>query len=109
MDLLIRLFIYPPREQRFIQSLFLFRDLNMALYGENQKEEFEMKTLRIIHLVVTFVVFFPLLVAVSFIWLFVCLRAAHIAEMPKKEGFKAWFNYIKFGIEMNKDFVLNGL
>lgn len=68
-----------------------------------------MKTLRIIHLVVTFIVFFPLIVAFEIIWLFVCLRAARIANMPKKEGLKVWANYIKYGVEMNKDFVLNGL
>lgn len=68
-----------------------------------------MKFLRIMHLIVTFIVFLPLIMAFSIIWLIVCMRAAHIAEMPIKEGAKVWFDYIKYGIQMNKDFVLNGL
>lgn len=68
-----------------------------------------MKILRIMHLVVTFIVFLPLILVFEIIWLFVCLRSAHILNLPKKEGLKVWFNYIKYGVEMNKDFVLNGL
>lgn len=68
-----------------------------------------MKTLRIMHLVVCFVVFFPVIAAFMLWWLFVCIKAAHKLGLSTKEGLKLWVKYIQSGIEMNRDFVLNGL
>lgn len=68
-----------------------------------------MKATRILWLVVAFIVLFPLIMAFEIVWLIVCLRSAHILGMPKIEGVKLWLAYIKAGVDMNKDFVINGL
>lgn len=68
-----------------------------------------MKTLRILWLVVASVIFFPIIALFAMVWLVVCLRSAKLLGMPSREGIKAWCNYIKAGVDMNIDFVRNGL
>lgn len=55
------------------------------------------------------VVLFPLIAVFELIWLIVCIRSACLIGAPIKEGLKVWAQYIKAGLEMNKDFVVNGL
>jgi hypothetical protein len=55
------------------------------------------------------IVLFPWIVFVSIMWLFWCIRAVKlIGEGTAKDGVKVWFEYIKAGLRMNKDFVQNG-
>lgn len=68
-----------------------------------------MKVLRFILEVVLGIILFPAILIVSLMWLCICIRAAHYMNESTKEGFKVWWNYIKVGIQMNKDFVINGL
>ena len=68
-----------------------------------------MKTLRILHLVFWFIVLFPAIVIIEIVGLFVCIRAAHTVGKSAKAGLKAWLQYLKTGVLMNKDFVFNGL
>ena len=55
------------------------------------------------------VVLFPLIVLIELAWLVYCIRATRYLEVPVTEGFKLWVNQIKAGLEMNKDFIVNGL
>lgn len=68
-----------------------------------------MKVLRFMLEVFLFVVLFPLIVLIELVWLIFCLRATRIIGAPIKEGFEVWVQYIKTGLKMNKDFVVNGL
>ena len=68
-----------------------------------------MKFLRFILEVFLFITLFPLIVLIGLVWLIFCIRAALLLDQPIKEGFKVWIKYIKTGLEMNKDFILNGL
>lgn len=68
-----------------------------------------MKTLRILWLVVASVIFFPIIALFAMVWLVVCIRSAKLLGMPSKEGIKVWYNYLKAGVDMNIDFVRNGL
>ena len=68
-----------------------------------------MKAMRVLWLVLAFVALLPLIVVFEIIWLFVCIRAAYILEKPMVYGVQCWIDYIKYGISLNKDFVLNGL
>ena len=65
--------------------------------------------LRVSWLVFAFVVLFPLIVLVELVWLVYCIRAARILNESIKEGLMVWYEYLKAGIAMNKDFVINGL
>ena len=68
-----------------------------------------MKTLRILWLVVASVIFFPIIAPFAMVWLVVCVRSAKLLGVSVKEGIKVWYNYIKTGVDMNIDFVRNGL
>lgn len=68
-----------------------------------------MKTLRILWLVFASVIFFPIITLFAVCWLVVCLRSAKLLGVPAKEGIKVWYNYLKAGVDMNIDFVRNGL
>lgn len=68
-----------------------------------------MKFLRFMLEVLLTVVLCPIIVLVLIVWLGFCIRAAILLEQSIIEGFKVWVKYIKAGLEMNKDFVLNGL
>lgn len=65
--------------------------------------------LRVSWLVFAFVVLFPLIMLVEIYWLVICIKAAHLANETAKEGMALWYEYLKTGINMNKDFVINGL
>lgn len=68
-----------------------------------------MKFLRFMLEVLLTIILFPWIVFVSVMWLFWCIRAVKlIGEGTAKDGVKLWFEYIKAGLRMNKDFVLNG-
>lgn len=68
-----------------------------------------MKTLRILWLVVASVIFFPIIALFAVCWLVVCVRSAKLLGVSVKEGIKVWWNYLKAGVDMNIDFVRNGL
>lgn len=68
-----------------------------------------MKVLRLMWLIVFGIVTLPLIVIGLIMWLFMCIRATHYLGVSTKEGLKVWVDYIKTGLEMNKDFVVNGL
>ena len=68
-----------------------------------------MRVLRLMLEVLLFVVLFPWLVVFKIVWLFKCVKLAQVLGGTKKDGIKLWMQYIKAGLEMNKDFVVNGL
>lgn len=68
-----------------------------------------MKVLRILWLVITGVILFPIIVIVGAWWLAVCIRETKRLDGTVGKGIKLWFNYLKEGIRMNADFVENGL
>lgn len=68
-----------------------------------------MKALRFMLEVFLFVVLFPWIVIFEIVWLVKCIKMAHVLEGDVKDGVKLWAKYIKVGLEMNKDFVKNGL
>ena len=55
------------------------------------------------------IVLFPLIVFIALIWLGYCIAACKLYECNKKEGFKVWLKYLKTGIDMNLDFIINGI
>ena len=59
--------------------------------------------------VLLFVVLFPWIVIFEIVWLVKCIKLAHDLEGDVKDGLKLWVDYIKIGLAMNKDFVINGL
>ena len=52
---------------------------------------------------------FPPILMVSGIWLIQCLIGCDIMKVRENSVIKRWFEYIKKGIQMNKDFIVNGL
>jgi hypothetical protein len=68
-----------------------------------------MMALRILWLVVAFVVLLPIIIVVEAIWLVVCIRSAKQLDKPLSTGLYYWWVYLKEGIKMNADFVINGL
>ena len=68
-----------------------------------------MKFLRFMLEVLLTIVLFPVIVLVEIVWLGFCIRGAIILGESIMEGLKVWVAYIKKGLEMNKDFILNGL
>lgn len=68
-----------------------------------------MKVLRFMLEVFLFVVLFPWIVIFEIVWLVKCIKMARVLEGTLKDGIKLWVRYIKVGLEMNKDFVVNGL
>lgn len=68
-----------------------------------------MKALRLLLLVVEAVVLWPIIVLVEILWLVHCIWAAKQLDKSVMDGIKLWFNYIKQGLAMNADFVMNGL
>lgn len=52
---------------------------------------------------------FPTILTVSGIWLIYCIIVCDIMKVEQKSGIKIWFEYLKKGIQMNKDFIVNGL
>lgn len=87
-------------------SSFCIREENIVFY---EKEENAMKLLRILWLIMSFIVLFPLIVVVEIGWLFYCIRAAHQFGESAKRGMRLWWDYVLAGVNMNKDFVTNGL
>ena len=68
-----------------------------------------MKFLRFMLEVLLTIVLFPWIVFIEIVWLFWCIRAVRLVdEATVKDGVKVWFEYLKAGLRMNKDFVLNG-
>lgn len=65
--------------------------------------------LRAILMIFLTVIMFPAIIIISIIWLIYCLKSCNLLECSKAEGFKVWLKYIKTGLCMNKDFILNGL
>lgn len=68
-----------------------------------------MKALRFMLEIFLAIVLLPLIVIIEAIWLIWCIRTAKYFELSAKEGLKVWWQSIKNGIAMNKDFVINGL
>ena len=68
-----------------------------------------MKVLRFMLEVFLFVVLFPWIVIFEVVWFFKCIKIAQALDGDVKDGVKLWVDYIKVGLAMNKDFVMNGL
>lgn len=68
-----------------------------------------MRALRFMLEVFLFVVLFPWIVIFEIVWLVKCIKMARVLEGNVKDGIDLWVKYIKVGLEMNKDFVMNGL
>ena len=64
-----------------------------------------MKTLRTIHLIAVGVIFAPLLMLIAIGWFITLWVLFH----SFKKAIHIWVKYIERGIEMNRDFVENGL
>lgn len=68
-----------------------------------------MRVLRLMLEVFLFVVLFPWIVIFEIVWLIKCIKMAQVLGGNAKDGMVLWVKYIKVGLEMNKDFVMNGL
>ena len=68
-----------------------------------------MKFLRFLLLVLLSVVLMPAIIAIELIWFGCMIYAAKLVGSSIKEGIKNWWRYLITGLEMNKDFVVNGL
>ena len=68
-----------------------------------------MRFLRLMFEVFLFVVLFPWIVIFEIVWLVKCIKMARVLGGNAKDGIELWVKYIKVGLEMNKDFVVNGL
>ena len=68
-----------------------------------------MKIMRTIWLAAIAIAFWPLLILFEAGWLIWCIRCAKGLSKTITDGVKWWWRYTKAGIEMNKDFVNNGL
>jgi len=55
------------------------------------------------------ILLFPFIIIISLVCLMNCIGACKLLECDKKEGIKTWLNYMKTGINMNLDFIINGL
>lgn len=67
------------------------------------------KLLRITWLVVAFIVLFPIIALMEAWWLVRCIKASLSIGETVRTGFGYWMQYLKEGIVLNKDFVINGL
>lgn len=67
------------------------------------------KALRILWLVFASIAFFPILLLVEVYCLYRCIRAAKYLDNTVKDGVKSFVEWMKAGIQMNIDFVNNGL
>lgn len=67
------------------------------------------ETLRILWLVFAFVVLLPVIIAVEMWWLFICIKSSKSLGHSVAWGLMRWIEWIKRGVEMNADFVKNGL
>lgn len=68
-----------------------------------------MKILRGLYMLVESIVLLPVIVLTAVIFL-ACLFYAHkLLGEPVRNAFITWLRYLKTGIEMNLDFIENGL
>lgn len=69
-----------------------------------------MMFLRFLLEVVLTILLLPLIVVIEILWLFWCIRSTKMVYNGTiKDGVKLWFEYIKAGLKMNLDFIVNGL
>ena len=68
-----------------------------------------MKLLRFLLLVLLSVVLAPVIIIIELIWFGCMIYAAKLVGSDIKTGIKSWWRYLILGLEMNKDFVVNGL
>lgn len=66
-------------------------------------------SLRAIIMVLLTIIMFPSIIIISILGLIYCIKSCSLLDCDKKEGFKVWLRYIKVGLDMNKDFILNGV
>lgn len=59
--------------------------------------------------IVLAIILSPFIMFISIIMLCTSLYAAHIINEPMKEGVKGWLMLLESGINMNIDFIMNGL
>lgn len=67
------------------------------------------RSLRFLLEVMLTILLYKVIIVISVIWLGYCLYASKMIGGTIKDGIKVWINYLKAGIQMNKDFVMNGL
>jgi hypothetical protein len=67
-----------------------------------------MKLLRALYMILATIILFPFIVLFSIIWFGVIAYASFLLGEPKK-ALGVWLNYLKAGIDMNIDFIKNGL
>jgi hypothetical protein len=72
------------------------------------KEVIFMKFLRTLYMIIASIVLMPIIVLIEAIWLVfltvICARAGKVSD-----GIRVWLKYIICGIDMNLDFIENGL
>lgn len=67
------------------------------------------EVLRILWLAFAFIVLLPVIITVEMRWLFVCIKSSKSLGKSIIWGMLRWIEWIKRGMEMNADFVRNGL
>lgn len=65
--------------------------------------------LRTILMIFLTIIMFPAIIIILIMWLIYCRKSCELLGCDKKQGFKVWLTYIKTGLSMNKDFILNGM
>lgn len=68
-----------------------------------------MKILRFLLEVLLSVILAPAIIMIELVWFGCCIYAAKLTGSTMKNGVKCWWRYLLMGLEMNKDFVINGL
>ena len=67
------------------------------------------KLLRILWLIFALIVMLPVILVVEMWWMFICIKSAKSLDQSVKWGVMNWLEWIRRGIDMNIDFVTNGL
>ena len=64
--------------------------------------------LRIILMMIVGIILLPFYPFITIYWLYICIKAAKLVNGSVKDGLLVFLQYIKTGLKMNKDFIING-
>lgn len=87
---------------------FPFREYYKLLY-EKEMIFMNKRIIRILWLIVSAVVFFPVWMLIGIWGLVFYIKCAISFNQPIRYGITAWLDRLAEGIEMNKEFINNGL
>ncbi len=71
-------------------------------------KKYFMIILRTILMIFLTIIMFPAIIIISIMWLINCRKSCELLGCDKKQGVKVWLEYLRAGLMMNKDFILNG-